>query len=64
MWAESLGIPLFDDPAALLERDGLGCDYLFSIGNLLVLPSGVLRLARRSAINFHDASWSAFSDQE
>ena len=53
-WAESLGIPVFDGPAALLERDGLGCDYLFSIGNLLVLPSGVLRLARRAAINFHD----------
>jgi len=54
MWAESLGIPIFDGPAALLERDDLGCDYLFSIGNRLVLPSGVLRRARRAAINFHD----------
>lgn len=54
MWAESLAIPSFDSAAPLLERDGLVCDYLFSIGNLLVLPSGVLRLARRTAINFHD----------
>ena len=52
-WAESLGIPVVNGPN-VLQRDALGCDYLFSIGNSLVLPPGVLRLARAAAINFHD----------
>src|SRR5229473_4314526 len=55
-WAREGRIPVteaIEDLSDLLE-DGR-CDYLFSIVNPSVLAPSILRLARRSAINFHDA---------
>jgi natural product biosynthesis luciferase-like monooxygenase protein len=34
--------------------DGVPMDVLFSIANRRLLPAGVLRLAHRAAVNFHD----------
>ena len=51
-WAAQQGIAC-DGEVTLLE--GRSFDYLFSIMNDLILPSHVLDLARRYAINFHDA---------
>jgi natural product biosynthesis luciferase-like monooxygenase protein len=54
-WAEQRGLP-----AVRIEEDrhialpGVDFDYLFSIANLEVLPSGLISQARRLAINFHD----------
>ena len=60
-WARGLDLECapFDD--ALPGRLGPGAaDYLFSIGNLRVLSGTWLALARRMAINFHDALLPAY----
>jgi natural product biosynthesis luciferase-like monooxygenase protein len=55
-WARRHGLPCEPFAPALAPRLGAGAvDYVFSIGNLRVLPEPWLKLARRLAINFHDA---------
>lgn len=44
--ARAQGLPV-GEPAA--------CDYLLSVANLHLVPDAVLALARRGAVNFHDA---------
>ena len=39
---------------ALAALDGQGFDYLLSIANLSIVPSRILALPRRGALNFHD----------
>ncbi|MEE4453637.1 MupA/Atu3671 family FMN-dependent luciferase-like monooxygenase [Novosphingobium resinovorum] len=53
-WARRAGLALLPRPRDLLDRAPGSADYLFSISNLAVLPSEVLALAVRAAINFHD----------
>lgn len=54
-WAAEEDLPtiaLGDDLAARLEP--LSFDYLFSVGNLRMLPEEVLALPKRLPVNFHD----------
>ncbi|TNC50403.1 LLM class flavin-dependent oxidoreductase [Rubellimicrobium rubrum] len=54
-WAEDARVPVHapgDDLASDL-RD-LNFDWLLSVANLDIIPSTVLALARRGAVNFHD----------
>lgn len=53
-WAADHGIALLDTPEALGANGVEGFDWLFSIANLTVIPSNILALAKRGAINFHD----------
>ncbi len=54
-WAAERGIRVLADSAALLAAQDLRpFDYLFSITNLSVLPSEVIAMPTRAAINFHD----------
>jgi natural product biosynthesis luciferase-like monooxygenase protein len=54
-WAAGLELPCESYSVALAERLGPGAvDYVFSIGNLRMLPSSWLAVARRRTINFHD----------
>lgn len=54
-WAAGLGIPCEVFDHAIARRLGPGAvDYVFSIGNLRVLPAAWLALARDLTINFHD----------
>ncbi|MEM1368159.1 MAG: amino acid adenylation domain-containing protein [Cyanobacteria bacterium P01_H01_bin.15] len=55
IWSESQGIPLIsaeEDIVEFLSQESF--DYLFSIFNLKILSSEVLKLPKRGAINFHD----------
>ena len=55
-WAEGKDLPIIDeagDYAAVLKSAD-PFDYLFSITHLRLIPSEVLSLARKAAINFHD----------
>ena len=54
-WARRAGIAIIDKDAFLAagHRDP-PVDFLFSVGNLDVIPSAVLARVRRRAINFHD----------
>ncbi len=55
-WAVERGIAIYA-PTADLHRQlaHRTFDYLFSINNDFIVPGDVLKLARRFAINFHDA---------
>ena len=54
-WATSRGLRVEAPGRDLGERlAGLTVDWLFSIANLTMLPSTVLSLPRKGAINFHD----------
>jgi natural product biosynthesis luciferase-like monooxygenase protein len=53
-WAAGYGIRCLEARAYDAALRQAPFDYLFSIGNLSVLPQEVLRLPRRGAINFHD----------
>lgn len=53
-WAQSAGIGVVAPGVGLEARLEPGFDWLFSIANLSVLPEGVLALANKGAINFHD----------
>lgn len=61
-WARERGIPAAELDGAL--ADFLAehpCDYLFSVGNLTMLPERVLATPRRGAINFHDGPLPAYA---
>ncbi|WP_447930840.1 MupA/Atu3671 family FMN-dependent luciferase-like monooxygenase [Sphingopyxis fribergensis] len=60
-WARRAGVPLFARSKELVEAGVGRADYLFSITNLNVLPSDVLALASRAAINFHDGLLPAYA---
>ena len=53
-WARERDLPVLSAKGDLAAKLTGGFDYLFSITNLSVLPTAVLALARRGAINFHD----------
>ncbi|MBV2359546.1 LLM class flavin-dependent oxidoreductase [Thalassococcus sp. CAU 1522] len=54
-WAANQALPVVAPGKGLAARlVGRSCDWLFSIGNLAVLPDDVLALAERGAVNFHD----------
>ncbi|NND71974.1 MAG: LLM class flavin-dependent oxidoreductase [Rhodothermales bacterium] len=54
-WAESESIRAIR-PGRDLQSDLDGCsfDYFFSVTNFRIVPESVLKMARRSAVNFHD----------
>ena len=55
-YAQEKGIACAADADSLASLgNGEGYDYVFSIGNLKMLAPAILGLARRMAINFHDA---------
>ncbi len=55
-WASANGTRLVASPAELLSAvEGRGCDYLFSIVNFRILGPEIIAIARRAAINYHDA---------
>ena len=60
-WARQAGLSLFGSARDLLAADLGPIDYLFSITNLTVLPTEVLALASRAAINFHDGPLPAYA---
>jgi len=60
-WARRAGVPLFARSKDLLDAELGPVDYLFSITNLAVLPTDVLALASRAAINFHDGPLPAYA---
>lgn len=47
-WAQANGVAHGSEPS------DAGCDYLFSVANLEVLPAAIIARARKLAINFHD----------
>lgn len=53
-WATGLGIPVFSvsDQERLISLGSV--DYIFSITHLKIIPTSVLQLAEKAAINFHD----------
>jgi natural product biosynthesis luciferase-like monooxygenase protein len=62
-WARQRGVPVIREVdvqeeqvevQAAVRLAGLDFDYLFSVGYLDVIPTDMLRLARKLAINFHD----------
>ena len=54
-WATGVGAPVERCASALaVPPDPASVDYVFSIGNLHVLPSAWLTVARRAVVNFHD----------
>jgi len=54
-WAQSHNIRVEPYGSNLAERlKDVSVDWLFSIANLNILPSAVLALARKGAVNFHD----------
>ncbi len=60
-WAAGVGIRSRPDTQSLLAK-GIGSfDYLFSVANLQMLPDAVLKLPRRTAINFHDGPLPAYA---
>ena len=55
-WAAEQGFEsIAMEPGKSLTIPSLEFDYLFSVANLEVLPSGLINQARKLAINFHDA---------
>lgn len=52
-WADASGLRRLGTPQAP-DRADADFDFLFSVGNLTVLPVWLLEQARRRAINFHD----------
>ncbi|WP_018046117.1 MupA/Atu3671 family FMN-dependent luciferase-like monooxygenase [Methylobacterium sp. 88A] len=54
-WARRVGLTLIDKDAYLKAGQGhVPVDFLFSVGNLDVIPPAILARVRRRAINFHD----------
>ena len=54
-WAEAKGIPTESMGQDICTRlGGNKFDWLFSIANLTMIPSDLLGLPRRGAVNFHD----------
>ncbi|MDO9526793.1 MAG: LLM class flavin-dependent oxidoreductase [Gemmobacter sp.] len=54
-WAEDRGLRTEVQDATIAARlAGTGCDWLLSVANLSIIPDGVLTLARKGAVNFHD----------
>jgi natural product biosynthesis luciferase-like monooxygenase protein len=61
-WADERGIRLFQFDGHLLENlSHEPFDYLFSIGNLRILPEELLTLPLKSSINFHDGPLPTFA---
>ena len=61
-WAAGRGFECFgfeDGIAALPDREPV--DLLFSVVNLRMLPPGVLGIAKRAAINFHDGPLPSYA---
>lgn len=55
-WAEGQGLRVEAQSPDLVARlNGMTFDWLFSIANLSLIPDDLLALARRGAVNFHDA---------
>jgi amino acid adenylation domain-containing protein len=54
-WARGKGISVLTPGANLAEQIEEPFDYLFSIVNEYILREDVLRLARKLAVNYHDA---------
>ena len=52
-WASAQGLTVMKTPGDLLGA-GLSADWLLSIANLRMIPSDVLALPGKGAINFHD----------
>ncbi|MCX7559225.1 LLM class flavin-dependent oxidoreductase [Sulfitobacter sp. F26204] len=52
-WAEEKGLMVFERPTALLGA-GMSADWLLSIANLRMIPTDVLAIPLKGAINFHD----------
>lgn len=54
-WARRAGLTLIEKDAFLKAGQGQApVDFLFSVGNLDVIPPAILARVRRRAINFHD----------
>ncbi|MDB5317011.1 MAG: ATP-dependent AMP-binding enzyme family protein [Rhodospirillales bacterium] len=61
-WAEKAGLTALPKDQALAERlGGVVADYLFSVGNLAMLPGSVISVPRVAAINFHDAPLPSYA---
>lgn len=61
-WAHQAGLETAPTGRDLEARlSDVDFDYLFSITNLSILPEGLLALARRAAINFHDGPLPAYA---
>ena len=54
-FAKNHQLPLFSSPENFLKTPNPPFDYLFSLSNLNILPKKLLILARKLAINYHDA---------
>jgi hypothetical protein len=52
-WAEGKGLKVVEQPRDLIAA-GITADWLLSIANLRMIPSDVLALPAKGAINFHD----------
>ncbi|MEY8829327.1 MupA/Atu3671 family FMN-dependent luciferase-like monooxygenase [Sedimentitalea sp. XS_ASV28] len=61
-WAEAAGLRV-EAPGKDLEQRlaGVSCDWLLSIANLSLVPDGVLALAGKGAVNFHDGPLPAYA---
>ena len=54
-WAGQLNLAVFSNlNSAVAELKAEPFDYLFSIGNLQLIPEEILKLPRELAVNFHD----------
>jgi natural product biosynthesis luciferase-like monooxygenase protein len=53
-WSTERGLRVVEKASALRWWGDLSADYLFSAGNLSMLPAEALASARRFAFNFHD----------
>ena len=61
-WADERSVPVFQDPLELANSFGPGSiDVLLSIGHLRPVPTSVLQVASRAAVNFHDGPLPSYA---
>lgn len=53
-WSERLGLAHCSFAESAERLTGVSCDWLFSAGNLRLIPDAMLGTARKGAANFHD----------